>query len=94
MLIEFIIRGSLQNDKAKLRDLHPENRKKATDKPTSDRLLKAFSGITLTIIEMGGKRIKHLTPLSELQKEVLKRLGLDSALYQDLEDNGTCPLLL
>ncbi|MDI6794161.1 MAG: hypothetical protein QME81_15085, partial [bacterium] len=45
-------------------------------------------------IERGGKRIKHLTPLSELQQEVLKRLGLDSALYQDLEDNGTCPLLL
>ena len=62
------------------------NRPKETDKPTTERLLKAFSGITLTIINAGGKTIRHLTPLSELQKEILKRLDLDISLYLNLEN--------
>ena len=86
-LIEFVVRRSLKKDNAKLGGLHPENKRKETDKPTTERLLKAFSGMTLTIIKTGGKTIRHLTPLSELQKEILKRLGLDLSLYLNLEIN-------
>jgi transposase len=92
-LIEFVVRRSLQKDNAKLGGLHPENKRKETDKPTTERLLKAFSGITLTIIKAGGKTIRHLTPLSELQKEILKRLGLNIALYHNLEINKSKYLL-
>ena len=84
-LIEFVVRRSLHEDNAKLSGLHPENKKKKTDKPTSERLLKAFSKVTLTIIEVDDKTTRHLTPLSELQKEILKRLGLDSSVYEKLE---------
>ena len=86
-LIEFVVRRSLKKDNAKLGGLHPENKRKETDRPTTERLLKAFSGITLTIIKTGGKTIRHLTPLSEVQKEILKRLGLDLSLYLNLEIN-------
>ena len=42
-VMEFVVRQSLQRDDAKLGGLHPENKQKGTDKPTAERLLKAFS---------------------------------------------------
>lgn len=50
-LIEFVIRQSLQKDNIKLPGLHLENRKKMTGKPTAERILKAFSKISLTIVK-------------------------------------------
>jgi hypothetical protein len=85
--LPYVVRRSLKKDNGKLGGLHPENKRKETDKPTTERLLKAFSGITLTIINVGGKTIRHLTPLSELQKEILKRLDLDISLYLNLGIN-------
>ena len=85
-LLEFVVRRSLEKDKTGLPDLHPENKIKKTNKPTAERLLTAFSGIYLTIVKLpGGTVIKKLTTLSELQKEILQRLGLDETVYQQLE---------
>jgi transposase len=88
-LIEFVIRRSLQVDEAKLPDLHPENRKKETDKPTAERILKTFSNISLTIIrDTAGNEILHsLTPLSAVQQAILNRLGLEN-VYGQLENSG------
>jgi transposase len=84
-LIEFVVRRSLEQEQTSLSGRHPENQQKTTNRPTSERLLKAFEGITLTIIRVKDQVIRHLTPLSELQKEILKRLELDDVLYQHLE---------
>jgi hypothetical protein len=58
-----------------------------TDKPTAERILTAFSAISLTIIKnAAGKDIlRRLTPLSGLQEEILQRLGLEVTLYRQLE---------
>jgi len=85
-LLEFVVRRSLENDQSKLTGLHPENHQKSTDKPTAERILKAFSNLSLTIIKtVAGELRRYLTPLSELQKEILNRLGLDLSLYLQLE---------
>jgi transposase len=88
-LLEFVVRRSLQTDKAKLPDLHPGNRKKETDKPTAERILKAFSNITLTIIwDAAGKEVfRSLTPLSGVQQTILNRLGLEG-IYGPLQNSG------
>ena len=88
-LIEFVIRSSLPVDKAKLPNLHPENRKKETDKPTAERILKAFSNISLTIIRdaAGNEILRSLTPLSAVQQAILNRLGLEN-VYGQLENSG------
>ena len=88
-LTEFVVRRSLQTDKATLPNLHPENRKKVTDKPSAERILKAFSGITLTIIQdaAGNQILRYLTPLSPLQRDILNRLGLGS-VYDQLQNSG------
>jgi transposase len=84
---EFVLRRSLETEQATLSGLHPENKHKRTDKPTAERILRAFSGISLTMIKnTAGKDIlRRLTPLSELQEDILQRLGLGVTLYRQLE---------
>jgi transposase len=88
-LLEFVIRRSLQTDKAKLPNLHPENRKKETDKPTAERILKAFSNISLTIIQdsVGNEIFRSLTPLSAVQQNIINRLGL-AGIYEQPQNSG------
>ncbi len=84
-LIEYVVRCSLQKNKTKLKGLHLENPKKLTDTPTSEKILSAFSDICLTFIKLPGVSIRILTPLSNLQQEILKRLGLKCTIYTNLE---------
>jgi transposase len=86
-VMEFVLRRSLQQDQVKLPGLHPENRRKHTDTPTAERLLKAFSDVSLTILKTaaGEDILQRLTPLSVLQQDILQRLGLGVSLYQQLE---------
>jgi len=84
---EFVLRRSLAQDQVSLPDLHPENKQKLTDKPTAERILKAFAAISLTIIKnaAGEDILRRLTPLSGLQEDILQRLGLGAAFYEQLE---------
>jgi transposase len=83
---EFVLRRSLETAQASLPGLHPENKQKRTDKPTAERILKAFTGVSLTIIThaTGEEILRRLTPLSALQKDILQRLGLGASLYGQL----------
>src|SRR5437870_4885788 len=49
-VMEFVLRQSLQHDQAHLPGLHPENKQKRTAKPTAERILQAFSDVSLTIM--------------------------------------------
>ncbi len=84
---EFVLRRSLETEQVRLPGFHPENKQKMTDTPTAERILKAFSDISLTIIKTAAEEdiLRRLTPLSGLQKDILQRLGLGAALYGQLE---------
>jgi transposase len=84
---EFVLRRSLERAQASLPGLYPENKHKRTDKPTAERVLRAFAGISLTILKnaAGEAILRRLTPLSELQEDILQRLGLGVTLYRQLE---------
>jgi len=86
-VMEFVLRRSLQNDQATLPGLHPENKKRMTDKPTVERILKALSAVSLTIVKnaAGEEIMRRLTPLSGLQEDILQRQGLGTSLYGQLE---------
>jgi transposase len=88
-LMEFVVHRALRKDQTKLAGLHPENRKKETDQPTAERILKAFSGITLTIFQdsTGQPLFLWLTPLTETQLTILKCLGLEN-VYAPLQNSG------
>ncbi len=86
-LTEFLIRRSLKKNKSSLVGLNYDRKNEETDKPTAERILKAFTGVTLTIIidKTGNKMSSIVTSLSSLQKEILKRLDLDFQIYQKLK---------
>jgi transposase len=84
---EFVLYRALEQAQASLPGLHPENKQKRTDKPTAERILKAFSGVSLTIITSatGEEILRRLTPLSGVQEAILQRLELGTNLYRQLE---------
>ena len=86
-VMEFVLRRSLQTEQTKLPGLHPEHKTKMTDKPTAERILKAFADVSLTILKnaAGEEILRRLTPLSGLQEDILQRLGLGATLYAQLE---------
>ena len=83
-VLECVLRRSLENDQATLPGLHPENHHTRTDTPTAERLLKACSAVSRTILKTaaGEDILQRLTPLSEWPQDILQRLGLDMSLSQ------------
>ena len=87
-LIEFVVRRALKREQAELVGLHKENPKKATATPTTERLLQAFSNITLTIVQFPDRVVRHVTPLTPLQVRILELLGLSPDIYRSLAENS------
>jgi transposase len=73
-LLEFVVRQQLAAVRTVLIGLYTGNPKRATARPTTERLLKRFEGLTLTIIREGRRRRSHLTPLSRVQRRILTLL--------------------
>ena len=87
-LIEFGVRQALKRASAELVGLHPENPKKASATPTTERLLRAFSKITLTVIQLPERVVRHVTPLTALQVQIVELLGLSPDIYRSLAKNS------
>jgi transposase len=86
-LLEFVVRRQLKQNQELLVGLIENNPKKGIDNPTTERLLKAFDDITLTIVHLPGQIIRHVTPLSALQTRILALLGLAPGVYNQLAEN-------
>ena len=87
-LLEFVVRRKLKQNQEKLTGLIENNPKKGIDNPTTERLLKMFNDVTLTIVRMPDQTIiRHITPLTPLQTRILELLGLSAAVYTRLAEN-------
>jgi transposase len=86
-LIEFVVRRNLKRNQEKLTGLIENNPKKGIDNPTSERLLKQFDNIYLTIVHLPDQVIRHVTPLTDLHIRILELLGLSLDTYTRLADN-------
>lgn len=87
-LIEFVVRRGLQRATTTLVGLHQENPKKAAATPTTERLLKVFDNITLTVLHFPQHVVRHVTPLTSLQVDILTLLGLSPEIYRSLARNS------
>jgi transposase len=83
-LIEFVVHRQLSLSQENLQGLYRENSKKTTINPSSERILKAFDNITLTIVDLEGQSYRHLTPLTPLQEQIIRLLGFSPHIYTDL----------
>lgn len=87
-LIEFVVRRKLKQNQEKLVGLIENNPKKGIDNPTTERLLKMFDNITLTIVQLPGQNIRHLPALTSVQIRILELLGLSADVYTRLAYNS------
>jgi transposase len=83
-LLEFVVRRSLQQQHTTLVGLYKDNPRRATATPTTERLLQAFVPITLTQVQLPEQVIRHVTPLTPVQQQILALLGLPADLYTAL----------
>ncbi len=84
-LLEFVARRNLAAEGATLSGLYAGAPKKATARPTAERLLEAFQGITLYTVRIRKRVHRQLSPLTPLQKRILKYIGLSLSIYTALE---------
>jgi transposase len=83
-LVEHVARVQLQAEGVSLRGLYAGNPQRQTTRPTTERLMEAFQGITLTVVHLPDQTIRHVTPLSDLQQRILALLNLPISIYQAL----------
>ena len=86
-LIEFVVRRKLKQNQEKLAGLIENNPNKGIDNPTTERLLKTFDKVTLTIVHLPDQTIRHITPLTFVQTRILELLGLSTTVYTRLAEN-------
>ena len=84
VLVQFVVRRSLQQTGTKLKGLYPGQPGRQTSQPTTELLLRAFRGVTLSHVRVAGAEHVHLTPLNAVQKRILKLLEMPQSIYTEL----------
>jgi transposase len=82
--IEKKVWDSLEKTPESVTGIYPYQPKRDVQKPRAERILEAFEGTTLTIVVIGHEIVRHITELSDLQRQLLRLLGLNQTLYQDV----------
>jgi len=90
-VVEGVVRQRLAESKAKLAGLYAGNPKRTTSRPTAESLLRAFKGIALSFVTISGRTYPHLTPLSDLQHNILGLLDYPTTIYTQLAANSPEP---
>jgi len=81
-VVEYQVRRNLAQDNRTLTGLYPGQPTRATAQPSTERLLRAFKTVSLTLVKKGTQIFYLLTPLSELQCKILHDSVCPSNLYQ------------
>jgi len=80
-LLEFTVRRQIVEEEEEVKGLYADNPKRSTTRPTAEAILGAFQEIFPTMIIIGERIERHLTPLSDLQREILRLLGFHPDIY-------------
>lgn len=84
ILVEFVVRRQLAKTQSQVAGLYPWQASRTTATPTAELILRAFRGISLTVIEVAGRVRALLSPLSALHERLLELLGWSTDLYEQL----------
>jgi transposase len=90
-LLEWKVRRGLGRLDQKLAGLYAGNPKRATARPTAEKLLAAFKEITLLLIDGPNLTYVHLTSLSPPQQQILALLEFPREIYTQLEFETSRP---
>jgi transposase len=78
-LMEFVVRQALIETQQSLAGLYDGNPKRKTERPSAEKMLKAFCNLTLYFLP---DFTIFITPLSELQKQILCLMKMPESVYQ------------
>jgi len=84
VLAQFVARKNLKEQGQKLSGIYAGQPGRQTENPTTEMMLRAFRGVTLSHFSINGETHWHLTPLTDTQKRILKLLGLPSGTFSKL----------
>ena len=83
-LLEFTTRKNLQQLNSSLSGIYPGNTKRSTQRPTTEMMLRAFDGLTLTFLHDATKLSVFINSLSHTQERILQLLDFPPDLYSRL----------
>jgi transposase len=84
VLTEQCLRTTLQERGETIVGLNPASRTQATAQPTTERVIRAFRNLTVTVVTGVGWEQRHVSPLNTTQQQILALLGLPPDLYTRL----------
>ena len=84
VLMQCVVRRNLQQRSATLKGIYPGQPGRQTVQPTTEMMLWALRGVTLSRITIDGKPLYHLTPLNAVQKRILVLMEVPLEIYHRL----------
>jgi transposase len=84
-IIQFKAREALKKTQTQVNELFPGNPGRKTDQPTAEMMLRAFLNISLVILPLKDNTVHiEISKLSKSQIYLLKLLGLNASIYEEL----------
>lgn len=90
-LLEGVVRQRLAQTGENLTGLYAGNPRRATSRPTTETLLRAFKEVALNVVTVNQKTYRHLSPLSQLQQKILALLDIPVGVYTRLAADSSKP---
>lgn len=90
-LLEGVARQRLAQTGENLTGLYAGNPRRATSRPTTETLLRAFKEVALNVVTVNQKTYRHLSPLSQLQQKILALLEIPVEVYTRLAAGSSKP---
>ncbi len=90
-LFEHVARSHLEEKDEKLSGLYAGNPTRATSRPTTEAMLRAFKDIFLNFVIVGDQTYRIISPLSTLQQKILNLLDLPDSIYDNLSVDSANP---
>lgn len=84
VLTEQRLRRAMEEQQVELAGLSPASRTQTTKTPTTERVIRAFRNLTVTVVSGVGWEQRHVSALNETQQQILALLELPSDLYARL----------
>jgi transposase len=84
VLTEQRLRAALEAQGTELAGVNPASRTQTTATPTTERVIRAFRNLTVTVVTGVGWEQRHISALNTTQQQILALLGLPSDLYARL----------
>jgi transposase len=84
ILMQFVVRKNLKQEGATLQGIYPGQPGRHTTLPTTEMMLGAFRGITLSRVTINGGTYEPLTPLTPVQERIMALMRIPGETFARL----------